>query len=177
MSSDPKQTTNHTPFKVEFARCWKQIPNKGIFFGLLVAWLALFQFLGNATFGYIETSSLMRWMARAYWSPAEAAPDHWSLNYFLNGFTDDGHGFLIPIVILVLLWMRRDQWLKFVGEVWWPGLLLVAAALIMHMVGYLVQQPRISIVALFAGIYAITGLVWGPAWLRATFFPFALFAF
>ena len=43
--------------------------------------------------------------------------------------------------------------------------------------GYMVQQPRISIVAMFTGIYAIMGLAWGPGWLRTSFFPFFLFAF
>src|SRR5262249_6619862 len=30
---------------------------------------------------------------------------------------------------------------------------------------------------LFAGIYGLMGLAWGPAWLRASFFPFFLLAF
>ena len=41
----------------------------------------------------------------------------------------------------------------------------------------MVQQPRISIVALFAGIYCLMGLAWGRQWLRESFFPFFLFAF
>jgi len=47
----------------------------------------------------------------------------------------------------------------------------------MHIFGYLIQQPRISIMALFTGIYALMGLAWGPSWLRASFFPYFLFAF
>ena len=30
---------------------------------------------------------------------------------------------------------------------------------------------------MFAGIYALMGLAWGPGWLRASFFPFFLFVF
>ena len=55
--------------------------------------------------------------------------------------------------------------------------MLAAGALVLHILGYLVQQPRISIVALFTGMYALTGLTWGTRWLRASFFPFFLFAF
>ena len=55
--------------------------------------------------------------------------------------------------------------------------LLVALALGLHVVGYMVQQPRISIVALFTGVYGLTGLAWGREWLRESFFPFCLFAF
>jgi exosortase len=43
--------------------------------------------------------------------------------------------------------------------------------------GYIVQQQRVSIVALFAGIYGLMGLAWGRQWLRDSFFPFFLFAF
>ena len=32
-------------------------------------------------------------------------------------------------------------------------------------------------VAFFLGLYAITGLIWGRAWMKATFFPYFLFAF
>ena len=39
------------------------------------------------------------------------------------------------------------------------------------------QQPRLSIIALFIGVYGLTGLAWGWPWLRASFFPFILFGF
>ena len=38
-------------FATDFENGWKQLPNKAFFFTLLAAWLLLFQFLGNATFG------------------------------------------------------------------------------------------------------------------------------
>ena len=177
MNSNPKDTVAVPGFGAEFARCWHRLPNKALFFALFVAWLLLFQLLGNATFGYIDTASLLRWMLKAYWNPGEGTKSEFSIGYFLNGLSDDGHGLLIPIVVLVILWLRRDKLLALGNRVWVPGLLLLAAALFLHMIGYIVQQPRISIVALFAGVYALTGLAWGPAWLRATFFPFILFAF
>jgi exosortase len=43
--------------------------------------------------------------------------------------------------------------------------------------GYAFQQPRLSIVALFAGIYGLMGLAWGRKWLRKSVFPFFLFVF
>jgi exosortase len=60
---------------------------------------------------------------------------------------------------------------------WWPGLLMVALALLLHLAGYMIQQPRLSVVAMFAGLYGIMGMAWGPALLRGAFFPFFLFAF
>jgi exosortase len=150
-------------FPVEFSRCWRLLPNKGLFFVLLAAWLLLFQFLGNGTFGYVNTTSIMYWMYNAY------------NNEQSDG--QDAHGNLIPFVVLALMWWKRKELLALQIRSWWPGLLLLAGALMLHVVGYRVQQPRISIVAFFAGIYALMGLAWGTNWLRASFFPFFLFAF
>jgi exosortase len=150
-------------FGSEFVSCWRQLPDKAVFFPLLAAWLALFHFLGNTTFGYVQTPSLFHWMWNAYISKHPAA--------------DDGHGNLIPFVVLGLFWWKRKELLSQPLRTWPPALLLVAGALAMHVLGYLLQQPRLSIVGLFAGIYGLMGLAWGPRWLRASFFPFFLFAF
>lgn len=175
MELDAKPGTLHQPsllseltewlrlFPAEFGRCWRQLPNKGVFFPLLIAWLLLFQFLGNATFGYVDTASLLQWMKNAYGSSLTDS--------------EDGHGILIPPLVLALLWWKRKELLAVPARLWWPALVLLAAALFLHLVGYLIQQPRISIVALFLGIYALAGLAWGPGWLRAGFFPFFLFIF
>jgi exosortase len=150
-------------FAVELEAVWRQIPDKGLFFGLLAAWVALFHFWGNSTLGYIRTASLLEWMHTAYTLKSPIA--------------DDGHGMLIPFVVLALLWWKRRELLALPLRTWWPGLALLAGALVLHLVGFAVQQPRVSIVAMLGGIYALTGVVWGPAFLRATFFPFFLFAF
>jgi exosortase len=148
-------------FTAEFVDCWNQLPNKAFFLGLLAAWLLLFQFLGNATFGYVDTGSLFRWMYVAY------KGNDW----------EEGHGLLIPIAVLVLLWWKRPKLLSLNNRVWWPALILLAGALFLHILGYMLQQPRISIISLYCGIYALMGLAWGPAWMRATFFPVFLFVF
>lgn len=148
-------------FPAEFARCWQALPNKGLFLVLFAVWLLIFQFLGNSTFGYIDSSSLFSWMDNAY----------------SNSDGQDSHGYLIPFVVLALFWWKRQQLLALPVRAWWPGLLLLACALFLHFLGYMIQQPRVSIVALFAGIYALMALAWGPGWLRASFFPFFLFAF
>src|SRR5207249_9013798 len=60
---------------------------------------------------------------------------------------------------------------------WWPGLFWLAGALCAHVAGYMIQQPRVSAVAMLAGVYFVVGLVYGRAWLRAVFFPFVLLGF
>jgi exosortase len=153
-------------FRTQFLDCWQRLPNKGFFLSLLAAWMFLFQFLGNSTLGYTPTRSLLHWM-------------YLSGNDGLKGMLDsDGAiSLLIPFVVFFLLWLKRKELMSLPLRLWWPGLLLLAASICFHLLGYAVQQPRISIVALFTGIYALAGLAWGPAWLRATFFPFFLFGF
>ena len=152
-------------FRIDFLDCWQRLPNKAFFFILLVAWLALFQFLGNSTEGYIPTSSLLKWMYIVYLPSGD------------EGGADDSHGRFIPFVVLALFWWKRKQLFAHKLDLWWPGLLLVGLALGLHVVGYMVQQQRISIVALFTGIYGLMGLAWGREWLRNSFFPFFLFVF
>lgn len=146
----------------EIRAYWRQFPDKGLFFGLLAAWLCLFQFWGNASFGYIPTASLFGWMHVAYMETA---------------ISDDGHGNMIPLVVLGILWWKREDLLKQPLRTWWPGLLLIVFGVLLHMTGFVVQQQRLSIVGLFSGIYGLMGMIWGPNFLKATFFPFFLFAF
>ncbi len=135
------------------------------FFTLLAAWLLLFQFWGNSILGYVHTSSLFGWLYNLYnIGGADTA-------------TDDSYGNLIPFLVVGLFWWKRQELLALPLRLWWPGLLLLAAALVLHVFGYVVQQPLFSIVALFAGIYALMGLAWGPAWLRHSAYPFFLFVF
>jgi exosortase/archaeosortase family protein len=51
-----------------------------------------------------------------------------------------------------------------------------AAGLAAHR-GFLIQQPLLSVVALFTGIYGLMGLAWGREWLRHSNYPFLLFIF
>ena len=46
-------------FRLDFLDCWRRLPNRTLFFIILVAWLALFHFVGNSTMGYIRTPSLL----------------------------------------------------------------------------------------------------------------------
>ena len=152
-----------TGFQADFLDCWQRLPNKAFFFALLAAWLALFHFLGNSTFGYIHSSSLFGWMLMAYNSQGVSG--------------DDAYGNLIPFLVVGLFWWKRNELLALPLKIWPPALLIVGLGLLMHIAGYVIQEPRFSIVAMFIGIYGLTGLAWGPAWLRHSFFPFFLFIF
>jgi exosortase len=147
----------------EFCACWRRLPNKGFFFALLAAWLALFQFLGNSTLGYFHTPSLFYYMWRAY-----------SLHDFSG---DEALGAMIPFLVAGLFWWKRRELLGLPLQLWPTALLLVVLGLSLHIAGYLIEEPRVSIVAMFTGVYGLMGLSWGRAWLRRSFFPFVLFVF
>jgi exosortase len=76
-----------------------------------------------------------------------------------------------------MLWMRRERLAKSAAGVWGPGLALVGLALGLHVAGFVVQQPRLSMVAFFFGAWGLVGLVWGWETLKAAFFPFFIFGF
>ena len=97
-------------FRIQLVDCWQRLPNKGLFFVLLVAWLSLFHFLGNSTLGYIPTASLLSWMRAAYASAGDAAA------------RDDSHGKLIPFVVLALFWLKRKRLLALPLRTWTPGI-------------------------------------------------------
>lgn len=144
----------------EILRLWGGLPDKPLFLALLGTWLLFFQFLGNSTLGYVDTHSLYAWMSYTY-----------------STSKDDELGYIIPLIVLGLCYWKRDELLAAPKRTWWPALALVAIALAIHLVGYVIQQARVSIVGFYLGIYALTGVVWGPSWLRVSFFPCLLFAF
>ena len=140
---------------------WQLLPNKLIFFVLAGAWALLFGFLGNATFGYSHSASLFAWMFDSYTSP----------------LAEDQYGLLLPFVVLALFWWKRKELVARPLEFWWPGTFLVMAGLLGHLVGFIAQQPKLSIVAFLLGLYGLTGLAWGKNWLKASFFPFVFLVF
>lgn len=154
-------------FRLEFLACWHRLPNKLPFLVLLAAWLALFQVRGNSTLGYVNTPSLFGYMYDAFSAGGQTS--------LLEA--EESYALLIPAVVLGLFWMKRKELLQLDLGSWWPGLLLLSLGVFLHLLGYSVQQPRLSVVGFFTGIYGLMGMTWGRAWLRASFFPFFLFGF
>ncbi len=145
----------------EMVQCWNELPNKAIFFILFGVWLLMFQFLGNSSFGYIDTPSLFKWMYNAY----------------IHGEDTEEHGLLVPIAVLAIFWWKRKELLALPHRLWPLGLLLLGFAALMHLIGYMAQQQRLSIIGMFLGIYALMGITWGTGWLRKSVFPFFLLGF
>ena len=163
------------PFREEWARLWSSLPSRWLVVTLIGLWVALFHFLGNSTLGYVETRSLFGWF---WWTHKRIADDeHGNVQWSKLLNDEEFHAWLIPLVVAVLLWVKRDEIMAMSKRVCWPALAIIATGLLLHFIGYLVQQGRLSVLGFFVGIYGFTGLFWGGAWLRLSLFPFALFVF
>ncbi len=148
-------------FWSEFQEYWARVPEKGLFLALVAGWCALFQLVGTSSFNFTKTPSLFAWMYNAWNEPV----------------MDCGHGILIPFVVAILLWVKRRELAASIATIWWPGLALVGLALLIHVLGFLAQQPRVSMMALFLGLYGLIGLVWGWRTMWVSSFPMVLFFF
>lgn len=125
-----------------------------------ILWFLLFHFLGNSTFGYTDTNSLFGW-----------------LDYDYGMKAGDEHGYLVPIAFLALLYMERDRLRAIPRKPNWLPIILLIAGVVIHLLGYRVQQVRISVIGFFIGWYGIIGLTCGLQLMRAIFFPYVLFVF
>ena len=124
---------------------------------MLAAWVILFQFFGNSTLCLVNTRSLFGgWVWTIQKSP------------------DENYAFIMPLIVLGLLFWKRKELEALPKQICWPALGLVVLALLLHSLGYMIQQARLSVIAFALGLYGLTGLVWGGRWLCATFFPFSL---
>lgn len=161
MSDEPKSLAEDLQkVPLELKRFLERLPDKTLFVLLFLGWIALFHFLGNSTQGYVKETSLFGWM-----------------HYVYTTSEGDELGLYIPLIVLALAYWKRDQLIAVQKSKWWPGVILVLLGLAIHVVGYVVQQSRVSIVGFFIGLYGITGMIWGWRWLLASFFPFCLFVF
>ena len=144
------------------------------------AGIGLFQWFGNATRGYIPTRSLFWWWGDQWIDPA----------------AENQHGLLVLGLALWLLCRNlkesgKDQVPSSkipapdVGRAGrqpadgiWPPVLAMLGGLALHLLGYAVQQTRVSIVGLLLFTWGVLALGGGRRWGRAAAFPlvFLLFA-
>jgi exosortase len=127
-----------------------------------LAGAAVFQFFGNASFGYIKSASLFWW-----WGYQWVNPD-----------SETEHGLMILGLSGWLVWrnlrQNRSHWFH---ETYgshdriWPALLAMVAGLALHAVGFAAQQARLSVVALLLFTWGVLRLGGGRRWGDAAMFP------
>ncbi len=155
-------TAPRPSFWEEFQEYWSKIPEKWLFLLCAAGWVVLYQYVGISSFNFGTTRpSLFEWLYNS-----------WNIEAM-----DCEHGKLIPWVVVAIFWVKRRELMPSISGVWPPGLVVVGLALAVHMLGYLGQQPRISMVGFFMGIYGFIGVTWGWRTMWLSTFPMALFAF
>ena len=129
-----------------------------------LAGFGVFQFFGNATLGYIHTRSLFWWWGNQWFDPA----------------ADSQQGLLI-LPLAVWLFARNlcaggqeqapgGQWLG-------PPAAALLGGLALHLLGYAVQQTRVSILALLLFTWGGLALAGGRRWGRAAALPLTFMVF
>lgn len=140
-----------------------------------LAGFGVFQFFGNATLGYIPTHSLFWWWGFQWFDPA----------------AESQHGLLILGLSLWLFWRNLRQpenRARFEAGAGFPAsgirnrqcatpLAAMLGGLALHLLGYAVQQTRISIVALLLFAWGVLALAGGRRWGRAAVFPLTFMVF
>jgi len=154
--------------------------------GCALAGVAVFQFCGNASRGYIDTASLFYW---------------WGFQW-VNPTSETQHGGLILALSAWLFWRnlgraesgerkaesgrhtadsggRTANGKNRKSEIQNPKLAASAmlGGLALHLFGYFVQQARLSIVALLLFAWGVLALAGGRRWGRAALFPLAFLLF
>ncbi len=142
--------------------------------GCAVAGFAVFQWAGNATRGYIDSASLFYW---------------WGWQWFNEG-SETQHG---VIILALSAWLFRRN-LKAEGRaasLFAAGIErrgtesapchsdtgLMLGGLAIHLLGYTLQQGRVSIVGLLLFVWGLLAAAGGRAWGRAAAFPVAFLVF
>jgi len=119
----------------------------------------IFQFLGNATQGYIHSRSLFYWWGFQWFEPA----------------AETQHGPLILLVAVWLFWrnlrIHASPTASVCEPAAGPALAALLAGLALHLAGYAMQQTRISIAGFLLFVWGVLVLAGGRRWGRAAVFP------
>ncbi len=101
----------------------------------------------------------------------------WMRFIFAEPSEDMGHGWLVPVFSLYLLWHRRRLLLASIGAPSWKGVLLCVPWLALLWLGERGDQARVSQIAVFGLLGSIPCAVMGRRFASLTLFPVLFLAF
>jgi exosortase len=90
------------------------------------------------------------------------------------GDPEFSYGILIPLIVAVVIWGRRDQLRGQEESVWLPGLWMVIACCALQVLASMSGSLLLSGIAFTTSVIGIAGFVWGRSLLRVVAGPLAL---
>lgn len=133
---------------------------------LLGSLFFLFHYNAVTDIGYVvshATESLFGWIS-----------NRWRLDRMESVFA---HGHLIPGISLGLVWLDRHKLLALPARPHPGGFILLAMNLLLHWLGLITQQPRLSLLSLIGMTWAIPFALFGWPIARRLLFPCAFLIF
>ncbi len=115
----------------------------------------VFHFQGNASNIAMEPGSIFRWII-----------GQWTLSG-----SDFSHGWIMPLISLYVIYLKKNDLLKEEKSPSVTGLLLFAGTCLMHWIAYRGQQPRISLLAFTGMLLFIPWAICGWKTARHLLFP------
>src|SRR2546422_2500663 len=120
---------------------WRHFPDKLLLVFLCAAWVILFHYMGNSTLGYVHTPSLFGWW---FWMSTRGVDggNAWQVLKQLPAL-DEAHLWFMPFVVLGLFWWKRRELAGLPKGEWWPAILALALAVLLHGLGFVGEQKTI----------------------------------
>lgn len=124
----------------------------------------LFHYQGNTLDVKVFGRSALAWMVERWTDDIEYGGDY-------------SHGWLIPILSIYVVWMRRKELAAATKQVSYAGLAMVVGCLLLHWLGAKAQQTRLSLFALVGLTWSIPFYLCGWQVARQLIFPCAYLIF
>jgi len=115
----------------------------------------LFAYWGNRANVAMTSRSLFVWIGRQW----------------INGGGDFSHGWIMPIISIGIVWMKRKELSAAISKQSYMGLLILLLSLALHWAALRAQQPRISLVAFVGVIWSVPFFLYGWGVARQLLFP------
>jgi exosortase len=125
---------------------------------------AMFHYQGNSLDTNAFGRSALSWMTERWTDDIEFGGDY-------------SHGWLIPILSLYVVWVRRKELTAATKKVSYTGLLMVIGSLLLHWLGMKAQQTRLSLFGLVGLTWSIPFYLYGWQVARQLIFPCAYLIF
>jgi len=90
------------------------------------------------------------------------------------GDPEFSYGLLLPLIVALLIWRRRDRLRKEELSAWLPGLWILVAGCALQVLGSMSGSLLLSGIAFATAVIGITGFLWGRERLRVVSGPLAL---